>query len=64
MLTESTRSDKYFEYLGEFNFIFEMNLGYESGEQVVALGEKNRSHKSRTSVPLRLLETILTMIEE
>jgi hypothetical protein len=37
VLTESTRSDKYFEYLGEFNFIFEMNLGYESGDQVVAV---------------------------
>ncbi len=37
MLTESTRSDKYFEYLGKFNFIFEINLGYESGDQGVAV---------------------------
>jgi hypothetical protein len=39
--------------LGEFDFIFEMNLGYESGDQVAAFGEKTRSQKSRASVPLR-----------
>ncbi len=29
-----------------------MNLGYESGDQVAAFDEKNRSKKSRASVPL------------
>jgi hypothetical protein len=29
-----------------------MNLGYESGDQVGAFDEKNRSKKSRASVPL------------
>jgi hypothetical protein len=51
-LTESTQSDKKFEYLGEFDFIFETNLGYETGDPVGAFDEKNRSQKSRASVPL------------
>ncbi len=52
-LTESTQSDELFEYLGEFDFIFETNLGYESGDWVGAFDEKNRSQKSRASVPLK-----------
>jgi hypothetical protein len=32
-MTESARSDEKIEYLGEFEFIFETNLGYESGNQ-------------------------------
>jgi hypothetical protein len=36
-----------------FDFIFETNLGYESGDRVGAFDEKNRSQKSRASVPLR-----------
>jgi hypothetical protein len=39
-LTESTQSDEKFEYLGEFDFIFETNLGYESGDRVGAFDEK------------------------
>ncbi len=36
--------------------MFETNLGYESGDQVGAFDEKkNRSKKSRASVPLKLL---------
>jgi hypothetical protein len=38
---------------GKFDFIFETNLGYESEDQVGAFYEKNRSEKSRASVPLR-----------
>ncbi len=52
-LTESTQSDKYFAYLGELDFIFKKNLGYESRDQVDAFDEKNRIKKSCASVPLR-----------
>jgi hypothetical protein len=52
-LTESLQSDKKFQYLDEFNFIFETNLGYESGDQVGAFDEKKLKEKSRASVPLR-----------
>jgi hypothetical protein len=51
-LTESTQSDELFEYLGEFDLIFETNLGFESGNRVGDFDEKNRSKKSRASVPL------------
>jgi hypothetical protein len=58
VLTESTQSDESFEYLGEFDFIFEANLGYESGDEVSAFDEKkNRSKKSRASVPLNRKKT-------
>ncbi len=32
-----------FEYFGEFKFIFETNLGYESGDQVGTFDFKNQS---------------------
>jgi hypothetical protein len=41
-LTESTLSDEKFEYLGEFNFIIETNLGYEAGDRVGAFDEKKQ----------------------
>jgi hypothetical protein len=41
-LTESTQSDESFEYLSGFDFIFEANLGYESGDQVGAFDEKKQ----------------------
>ncbi len=44
-LTESTQSDEKFEYLGEFDFIFETNLGYESGDRVGAFDEKKPKSK-------------------
>jgi hypothetical protein len=31
-----------FEYLGEFYFIFETNLGYKTGDQMCSFNEKNR----------------------
>ncbi len=49
VLTESTQSA---ELIRIFDFIFEMNLGYESGDEVAAFDKKNRSQKSRASVPL------------
>jgi hypothetical protein len=45
VLTESTRSVEYFEYLGEFDFVFETNLGCESGDQVDTFDEKNQKSK-------------------
>ncbi len=39
-LTESTQSDEQFEYLGKLDFIFETNLGCESGDWVGAFDEK------------------------
>ncbi len=41
-----------FEYLGEFEFIFKSILGLKSGDQRLTFYEKNRSPKSRASVPL------------
>ncbi len=42
-----------FEYLGEFEFIFENNLGAWSGAQELAYDEKkNECRKSRASVRL------------
>ncbi len=41
-----------FEYLGEFEFIFENNLGSWSGDQKLAFDEKKECRKSRASVPL------------
>jgi hypothetical protein len=46
------QSDKKFEYLGEFDFIFEMNSGYESGDKLDAFDEKNRSQLSNACAPL------------
>jgi hypothetical protein len=39
-LTESTQSDELLEYLSEFDFVFEMNLGYESGDQMGSFDKK------------------------
>ena len=44
-LTESTDSDGNFEYLGEFDFIFETNLWYYSGDQVGIFDFKNQRSK-------------------
>ena len=51
-LTESTDSDGNFEYLGEFDFIFETNLGYESGDQVGAFDEKKTKVENLVEVYL------------
>jgi hypothetical protein len=48
-----------FDYLGEFEFIFENSLGSWSGDQELAFDEKNECQKSHASVPLRLLRQIL-----
>jgi hypothetical protein len=41
--TASTQDDKKtFEYLCEFYFIFETNLGYKTGDQMCSFNEKNR----------------------
>ncbi len=45
-------SDKKFEYLGEFDFIFETNLGYESGDRVGAFDEKKTEVKNLMQVYL------------
>jgi hypothetical protein len=55
-LTESTQSDEKFEYLGEFDFIFETNLGYESGNRVGAFDEKKQ--KSKISCKCTFKETV------
>ncbi len=44
-LTESTQSDEKFEYLSEFDFIFETNLGYELGDRVGPFDEKKQKSK-------------------
>ncbi len=62
MLTESTQRDKYFEYLGEFDFIFKTQLGHESGDQVGAFDQKNRSKKSHSSVPLSTMALVLVTL--
>jgi hypothetical protein len=41
-----------FEYLDDFEFIFENNLGSWSGDQELPFDEKNECRKSRASVPL------------
>jgi hypothetical protein len=41
------------EYLGEFEFIFETILDYESGTRWVLLMQKNRHRKSHAWPPLR-----------
>jgi hypothetical protein len=51
-LTESTQSDELFEYLGEFDFIFETNLEYESGDRVGAFEEKKTEVKNLVQVHL------------
>jgi hypothetical protein len=43
-----------FEYLGEFEFIFEKHLGAWSWAQELAFDEKNEGRKSRASVPLKV----------
>jgi hypothetical protein len=44
---------KKFEYLREFEFIFEKTLSPYSGAQNGCFDEKNRGRKSRDTVPLR-----------
>jgi hypothetical protein len=48
------QSDELFKYLSKFNFIFETNLGYESGDQMGVVDEQNRSKKSRASLLLKV----------
>jgi hypothetical protein len=43
-----------FKYLGEFEFIFQNNLGLESEDQEIAFDEKNECRKSRARVPLNV----------
>jgi hypothetical protein len=40
------------EYLGEFKFIFETILDYESGDQMGSFDVKNRHRKSHAWAPL------------
>ncbi len=40
------------EYLGEFEFIFETILDYESGDQKSSFDAKNRHRKSHAWAPL------------
>ncbi len=40
------------EYLGEFEFIFEIVLGYVSGDQMGSFEAKKRSRKSHAWAPL------------
>ncbi len=40
------------EYLGEFEFIFETILDYESGDQMGSFDAKNRHQKSHAWAPL------------
>jgi hypothetical protein len=49
---ESTQSDEFFEYLGEFDFIhvFETNLGYVSGDQMGAFDGKKTEVKNLVQV--------------
>ncbi len=42
------------KYLGEFEFIFETILDYESGDQMGSLMKKNRRRKSHAWAPLRI----------
>ncbi len=51
-LAESTQSDKKFEYLGKFDFIFKTNLEYESGDRVGAFDEKKTEVKNLVQVYL------------
>ncbi len=41
-----------FEYLGEFEFIFENNLGFWSGDQKLAFGEKKTNVENLVQVYL------------
>jgi hypothetical protein len=45
------------EYLGEFEFIFETILDYESGDQMGSFDAKNRHRKSHAWAPLKGLES-------
>jgi hypothetical protein len=56
-LTESMRSDEY-SNLGDFDFVFEINLGYESWDQVGSFGEKNRSPKSRDKYTCKMMHVV------
>ncbi len=42
------------KYLGEFEFIFETVLDYESGDQMGAFNAKKRHRKSHAWAPLTL----------
>jgi hypothetical protein len=53
MSTLSVRIVTYIiEYLGEFEFIFETILDYESGDQMGTFDAKNRHRKSQDWAPL------------
>jgi hypothetical protein len=53
MRTKSMRTVTYLiEYLGEFEFIFETILDYESGDQMGSYDVKNRHRKSHAWAPL------------
>jgi hypothetical protein len=43
------------KYLGEFEFIFETILDYESGDQMGSFDAKNRHRKSHAWAPLRIV---------
>ncbi len=45
----------YSNILANFDFIFEANLGYESGDRVGAFDEKKKKI-SRASVPLKCVD--------
>ncbi len=51
------RSDEY-SNLGDFDFVFEINLGYESCDQVDSFGEKNRSPKSRDKYTCKMMHVV------
>jgi hypothetical protein len=48
-----------FEYLGEFEFIFETALGYESGGRETCFDEKTACKKSQATGPLKALFLLL-----
>jgi hypothetical protein len=47
------------KYLGEFKFIFETILVYESGDQMGSFDAKNRHRKYHAWAPLRACTVIL-----
>ncbi len=46
------------EYLCEFEFIFETDLGYVSGDQMGSFEAKKRSRTSHAWAPLRALSPL------
>ncbi len=51
------------DYLGDFEFIFEIVLGYVSGEQMGTFEAKKRSRKSHAWAPLRSRHLISSTVE-